>query len=93
MLVSHSWAWGLPWDVANMPSDTPLEKSDFSFPSVDLHHPMQICLGDLGFEDLEQWSRLQLNAADNFTSVSVALIHGCNKESVIQERLLEFRKT
>lgn len=24
--VDHSWEWGLPWSVADRPSDTPLEK-------------------------------------------------------------------
>lgn len=25
MLSNHSWAWGLPWNVVDSPSDTPLE--------------------------------------------------------------------
>lgn len=33
MLVSCTWAWGLFWSVVCIPSETPLEKTDFSFVS------------------------------------------------------------
>lgn len=29
---------------------------------------MQICLQDLGFDDLNEWGRLQFNALDIFSS-------------------------
>lgn len=29
VFMSYSWAWGLPWSVVEIPSETPLEKTDF----------------------------------------------------------------
>lgn len=31
VLTSYPWAWVLPWNVVDIPSDTPLEKTDFPF--------------------------------------------------------------
>lgn len=31
MLANYSWLWGLPWCVADVPSNTPLEKTGFPF--------------------------------------------------------------
>lgn len=33
VLVHCSWAWGPPWSMVDILSDTPLEKADFPFPS------------------------------------------------------------
>lgn len=33
VLADYSWAWSLPWSVADIPGDTPLEKTDFPFPA------------------------------------------------------------
>lgn len=30
MLANYPWAWALPWCVADIPNETPLEKTDFS---------------------------------------------------------------
>lgn len=30
VFVSYPWAWHLPWMEVDIPSDTPLEKTDFS---------------------------------------------------------------
>jgi hypothetical protein len=32
VFVSYPWAWHLPWMEVDIPSDTPLEKTDFSLP-------------------------------------------------------------
>lgn len=33
LLLGYSWAGGLPWIVVDILSDTPLEKTDFPYPS------------------------------------------------------------
>lgn len=35
MLATYSWAWGLPWSIVGILSDTPLKKTDFPSPQPE----------------------------------------------------------
>lgn len=36
LLAKYSWAWKLPWNVVYIPSNTPLKKTDFPFPRMQI---------------------------------------------------------